>query len=363
MTEPAGLPQPASSDRPAHPVTPSANLSGAPGVEVLDAELVEGAARGRYDPRWEARVGPRPRRRRLPIVLFFLTCLSVFWAGIWRWSPVGPIMFFLGGGSELSPLGVDSDLQVRRLILHNGVDAAIYMAVLLAILMTHEMGHFLMSLRYRVAASWPFFLPLPISPVGTLGAVIGMDGRSADRKQIFDIGLAGPLAGLVIAIPALWIGVQKLDLTIPAAGPYALDLPLALRWAVAAKAPPGVEFHGTLPHSQLNPYFMAGWVGFLVTGLNMLPISQLDGGHVIYGLFGRRSRWIARAFLLSAILYIVLAGQYSWSVMLILILIMGTDHPPTRDDTVQLGWPRMLLGFASLAIPLLCFPPRVFVDN
>ncbi len=298
----------------------------------------------------------------MPLILFGLTCLSVFWAGIWRWSPVGPIMFFLGGSSDLSGMGFDNDLQVRRLVLHNGADALVYMFVLLLILLTHEMGHFLMSVRYRVAASWPFFLPLPISPIGTLGAVIGMDGRSADRKQIFDIGLAGPLAGLVIAVPAIWIGIQKLDLTVAAAGPYALDLPLALRWAVASRVPAGVEFHGTLPHSQLNPYFMAGWVGMLVTGLNMLPISQLDGGHVIYGLFGRRSRWIARAFLLTAILYIVLAGQYSWSIMLLLILFMGPDHPPTRDDTVKLGWPRTILGWMSLAIPVLCFPPRVFVD-
>ncbi len=360
MTEPAGVPQPVSTiARADHDSRPLSRES-----EILDAELVDhslGDIPGRGVLPSSVAV-PRPRRRRLPLILFCLTCLSVFWAGIWRWSPTGTLEFIFFGLFGDNVGGEDWGLRVRRLILHNGADAAIYMVTLLAILLTHEMGHFLMSLRYRVAASWPFFLPLPISPIGTLGAVIGMDGRSADRRQIFDIGLAGPLAGLAVAIPILWIGVSQLDLTVPAGGPYSLDLPLVLKWVVGARQPPGVEFKGTLAHSQLNSYFMAGWVGLLVTGLNMLPVSQLDGGHVIYGLFGRRSRWIARTFLFSAVAFILWTRLYSWSVMLILILLIGPDHPPTRDDSVRLGWFRTLLGWLSLLIPILCFPPRVFTD-
>jgi membrane-associated protease RseP (regulator of RpoE activity) len=189
-----------------------------------------------------------------------------------------------------------------------------------------------------------------------------MDGRSADRRQIFDIGLAGPLAGLVVALPVLWIGIEQLDLTLAPSGPYSLDLPLGLKWAIQWRLPAGGEFRGAIAHNQLNPFFMAGWVGLLITGLNMMPVSQLDGGHVIYGLFGRSSRWIARLFLLSAIAFMVLTDLYSWSVMLLLILIMGTDHPPTRDDSVRLGWFRTGLGWLSLAIPILCFPPRVFFE-
>lgn len=333
-------------------------------AEVVDAETADGKVRGDdgRDLRLPGESAARPRRRRLPLILFALTCLSLIWAGIWRWSPSGTLEFFLFGVLGLEDIGEDWGLRLRRLVLRNGPAAVQYMFALLAILLTHEMGHFIMSLRYRVAASWPYFLPLPISPIGTLGAVIGMDGRSADRKQIFDIGLAGPLAGLVVAIPVLWIGVQQLDLTVPASGPYSLDLPLALRWVVASRVPEGVEFDGKIAHSQLNAFFMAGWVGLLVTGLNMLPVSQLDGGHVIYGLFGRQSRWIARAFLASALVFILWAKLYSWSVMLILILLMGPDHPPTRDDTVKLGPLRTLIGWLSLAIPILCFPPRPFSD-
>lgn len=326
---------------------------------VIDAELV--SEPGRFDAARSAGefASPRPRRRRVPLVLFGLTCLSVYWAGVWRWNPTDALELAFNallGGTE------DFGLEIRRLLVRNGSDAAWYMIAMLGILMTHEMGHFLMSVRYRVPASWPFFLPFPISPIGTFGAVIGMDGRSADRRQIFDIGLAGPLAGLVVALPVLWIGIEQLDLTLAPSGPYSLDLPLGLKWAIQWRLPEGVEFRGAIAHNQLNPFFMAGWVGLLITGLNMMPVSQLDGGHVIYGLFGRSSRWIARLFLLSAIAFMVLTDLYSWSVMLLLILIMGTDHPPTRDDSVRLGWFRTGLGWLSLAIPILCFPPRVFFE-
>lgn len=303
----------------------------------------------------------RPRRRRLPLVLFLLTCCSVFWAGVWRWAPHEALETWLVSLANPLDVGSGFGLHVRRAILHHGWDALIYVAALLGILATHEMGHFLMSVRYRIRASFPYFLPLPISPVGTLGAVIGMDGRSADRREIFDIGLAGPLAGLAVAVPIMWIGIARLDCSGPAGGPYSLDLPLALKAVLAYKQPPGYDAAEGLSHSHLNPFFMAGWVGLLITGLNMLPVSQLDGGHVIYGLFGRKSRWIARGFLLLAVGFIAYLELWSWIVMLILILIMGADHPPTRDDDVKIGWFRTILGWLSLTIPILCFPPRVFL--
>ena len=102
---------------------------------------------------------------------------------------------------------------------------------------------------------------------------------------------------------------------------------------------------------------MAGWVGMLITGLNMLPISQLDGGHVIYGLFGPKARIVARGFLVAAIGFVVIGDNYNWIVMLILVIILGVDHPPTRDDTVKLGLFRQAFGFVSLAIPVFCFTP------
>ena len=104
---------------------------------------------------------------------------------------------------------------------------------------------------------------------------------------------------------------------------------------------------------------MAGWVGLLVTGLNMMPVSQLDGGHVTYALFGRYSRWLARGFMIFVFAYIVFASNYTWLLMAMLVLMIGIDHPPTSDDKVSLGWFRTALGLASLLIPVFCFIPKI----
>ena len=199
----------------------------------------------------------------------------------------------------------DSALDFRRVVLRNWDQGLIYMTCVVGILLMHEMGHFLATVLYRIPASLPMFIPFPITPIGTMGAVIGMDGRLANRKEIFDIGIAGPIAGLVAAIPILWVGIMQLDLAGPVYGMERYDCPLLVEWMIGVLRPDqGIV--SEIRTSQLNAYFMAGWVGLLITGLNMLPVSQLDGGHVIYTLFGRRAHWIARGFVFAAILYIVM---------------------------------------------------------
>ncbi len=232
-----------------------------------------------------------------------------------------------------------------------------YMLAVMAILLTHEMGHFLQAVRYRVPATFPWFLPLPIMLTGTMGAVIGMDGSRANRKQLFDIGLTGPLAGLVVAIPMIWFGIKHAQPD-PDAIELRLGTPLDVqidRRLGSARTGDGRLFR--------NPLFMAGWVGMLITGLNMLPVSQLDGGHVIYGLFGRHAKWVARAFVLAAIAFIIIEEQYNWVVMLVLVLLLGVDHPPTADDNARLGPVRWLIGLASLLIPVFCFTPVILPGN
>jgi membrane-associated protease RseP (regulator of RpoE activity) len=221
------------------------------------------------------------------------------------------------------------------------------------------MGHFLQTVRYHIPASYPLCIPVPFSLIGTMGAVISMDGMRANRKQIFDIGIAGPLAGLAVAVPVLYLGVKQLNLEIaPATGDIQLYNPLIVRWMIEWLHPEWADRAQWVSVSQLNAYFMAGWVGMLITGLNMLPISQLDGGHTIYALFGRDAHKLARAFLIVAIMYVVINLDQAaiWTPMLILVILMGIHHPPTSDDTVELDNMRWTIGVMSLMIPVLCFP-------
>ena len=339
--QPSGLAGPATS-KPGPSALPQLPESGADVAEVgaLDRRLVR----------------PPVRRRRvaLPITLFVLTCLSTFWVGTVV-EPNHYIFASLAGEGQQQFL-----IPFREVILRHYPDGLRYMLAVLGILFAHEMGHFLATLRYRVPASLPFFLPLPITPIGTLGAVIGIDGSEADRKQIFDIGLAGPLAGLVIAIPVMWFGVVHLDLQeANGLGGLRLQAPLGVRLMLEATGmePETIQQGFWLGHLQGNPYFIAGWVGFLITGLNMLPVSQLDGGHVLYCLFSRWAHWLARLFMLVVVIYILVAKAYVWIPMVLLVfLLMGTDHPPTRDDRVPIGYGRAILGFISLAIPIFCLP-------
>ena len=285
----------------------------------------------------------RPPRRlvKLPIFLFLVTCISTFLAGSLLWQPA----MYLFNRSDY-----------RLTVIENWDQGLIYMGCVLAILMTHEMGHFIATLCYRVPASLPFFIPFPLTPIGTMGAVIAMDGQRANRRQIFDIGIAGPLAGLVVAIPILYFGIQKLQLEGAASGSEYYHCPLIVKWMMAAMRPEYSEVV-KIRTSQLNPYFMAGWVGLLITGLNMMPVSQLDGGHVTFGLFGKRAHIVARAFIFIAIFFVIFFDAIIWGPMLLLvILLMGPDHPPTADDDVELGFVRQMIGYASLWIPILCFP-------
>ncbi len=291
---------------------------------------------------------PRPRRVAIPIVLFALTCLSTFWMGVNHWTFFRPEAL----------VGQDFGLSWRWNILAHLNQGLTYMLALLAILLAHELGHFFLTLIHRIPASLPYFIPLPaFSPIGTMGAVIGMAASKANRRQIFDVGIAGPIAGLVVAIPVLIVGIQQLDLSVPPRGGLAYDCPLLVRILIHWLRP---EYTGVnaIWVNQLNATFMAAWVGLLVTGLNMIPLSQLDGGHVIYALLTKRAHLVARLFLLAIMAYIVWQEAYLWIVMTVLVTLMGVDHPPTSNDNVPLGLTRQVLGWLSLAIPLLCFPPR-----
>jgi membrane-associated protease RseP (regulator of RpoE activity) len=256
-----------------------------------------------------------------------------------------------------APTGAELAMDIRQTILRYAGQGFTYMVCVIAILFAHEMGHYVATRIYKIPSTPPFFIPFPIAPIGTMGAVIAMKGQQADRREIFDIGIAGPLAGLVFAIPILWVGVGQMEPVAPSFGTYKYDLPLLVRWMYSVRHP-AAPMLTEVTANQVNAMFMAGWVGLLITGLNMMPVSQLDGGHVTYTLFGRYSRWIARAFVGVALTYMILNRVYIWMLMLALVFLIGLYHPPTSDDSVPLGKWRIGLGLASLLIPILCFPPR-----
>lgn len=298
----------------------------------------------------------------MPLILFLATCLSTFWTGSVAWRPfanldalsrgVGVFVENLPQGSPMAALW--EALAVARMDWRQGL---IYMGLVLGILLTHEMGHFIMTIRHRIPASLPYFIPLPVVPFGTLGAVIGMEGSRANRRELFDMGAAGPLAGLIVAIPVMVYGILRLPATPAPGDSLCFHNPLLLQWLIAWLRPeyptPGVLFL-----NQFNAFLMAGWMGMLVTGLNMLPISQLDGGHVAYAVLGRRrAHWFARTLLIGAIVYIIAAETYFWVIMLVLVILLGADHPPTADDECRLGFVRRVIGWIAMLIPIFCFPP------
>jgi Zn-dependent protease len=325
------------------PVTPSAPSSQLDGVEYIASAAVPAYRELRAsDVQTPAAA---ERRLFLPLVLFIATCASTFWVGAADWEPLE---------------GLGNPALMRATVEQNWQQGLTYMGAVLAILLTHEMGHFFQTLRHRIPASYPLCIPVPFNPIGTMGAVISMDGSRADRREIFDIGLAGPLAGLAVAVPILWYGVAGLDLSQPSTDALEVQLnsPLVVTWMIEYLHPEWAPRAEWIPLSKVNALFMAGWVGMLITGLNMMPLSQLDGGHTLYGLFGQRSHAYARAFVVIAIMYVVMYIDQAaiWAPMLVLVIVMGIFHPPTSNDRIELDNVRWAIGVASLSIPIICFP-------
>lgn len=236
-------------------------------------------------------------------------------------------------------------------------DGAIYSSCVMAILLAHEMGHFLQAKRYGVPASPPFFIPFPISPFGTMGAVIVQGAGKADRKMMFDIAVSGPLAGLVLAIPITYWGIvysQIIDIPQQPLMPGSqYGDPLMIKWMAAAI----LGEYGPNQDIQLNPMLFAGWVGIFVTALNLIPVGQLDGGHILYTLIGKRAHVVAITLMFAAIGYMVWNQNFTYMLILFLLIFFGPRHPPTANDDVPLGWPRIIIGWLTLAFIILGFTP------
>jgi membrane-associated protease RseP (regulator of RpoE activity) len=301
------------------------------------------------EPVWQASVWTLPPHRPPSawqrwgrnLLLFVLTVLSVF---------------FVGGLREIEVPGAG---HFWALDTREGIRLVLG---LLGILTAHEMGHYLTARLYGVDATLPFFIPFPlpgVSLVGTLGAFIRIRSPIPNRKALFDIGVAGPLAGFAVCLPVLVLGLREararlVSASMAGAG-IQLGEPLLFRWMTRLVL-------GTIPDSMtlvLGPLGLAAWFGLLVTALNLMPIGQLDGGHVTYALLGERARRISTigSWLAVALVYF---GP-SWIVWALLLRVLGRRHPSTLDDEAPVGRGRFWVGLLSLAVFVVCFVPDPIV--
>ena len=234
----------------------------------------------------------------------------------------------------------------------------LYSFALLMILGSHELGHYIACRWYDVDATLPFFIPSPLPPVGTFGAFIKIKSPIPSRRALFDIGIAGPLAGFVFALPVAFAAhyfAQGAAPTIGDGDVITFNDPLLFTFFIKL-------FH--LPtHLDVSPIWFSAWFGLLMTALNLMPVGQLDGGHVVYALFGARGhRAIAMTVYVAVIglaLYAYQTGGWlGWFVYVgLLTLMMRVGHPPLIDETEPLGLARWLFALIGLLVFILCFIP------
>lgn len=275
--------------------------------------------------------------RRLPrtsinLVLFLLTVASVLWTGAANET-----------GNLLPSPG---DLLL-------GLPFAL---TLLSILIAHEMGHFVVGRLRGAPVSWPYFIPLPVlSLIGTMGAVIVQREPLEDRRTLLEVGIAGPIAGLVVALPLLFLGLHGSAVSAGEPGPYIQEgnslLYATAKWLVYGRWLPGNGLD-----VQLNSVAWAAWVGLLITMFNLLPIGQLDGGHIAYALLGPRAQYLAYAVLGLCIIMGV-AFSYTWLFWAFLGTLIGLRHPPPLNDVPRLGRAHTILAIAGLLFFFLLLMP------
>jgi len=293
----------------------------------------------------------KPGKPWLNIVLFLATLFNVL---------------YVGALNELDPGMVENLDGLELLILplthlHLGLPFA---GTLMGILLAHELSHYFVARRYGSPVSLPYFIPLPLSLMGTMGAVIVQRAPMRNRKALFDIGVAGPLGGLAVAIPLLILGLALSKVEPP---PPGIDVVLQEGNSLFYLALKYLMFGKILPSNGedvwLHPVAFAAWAGLLVTMINLIPVGQLDGGHVSYALLGRRTRSLG---------YIVIAAMVAWGGWLLmsgneaggfwltwgfLNLTINARHPPPLNDATKLNGRRIVFGLLMLAIFILTFMP------
>jgi membrane-associated protease RseP (regulator of RpoE activity) len=280
-----------------------------------------------------------PSRPALNLVLFLLTLVSTLAAG-------GMV------AGSLPFVTFDPLKEPGRLL-----DGLPFALTLVAILGTHEFGHYFTARAYGASVSLPYFIPAPppIFLFGTLGAIISMRSPARDRNSLFDIAVAGPLAGLVVALPAVWVGLTLSRVgQVPAGASMAFGDSLLMRglvWLVFGQIPEGMDVF-------IHPIGLAGWVGLFVTALNLFPVGQLDGGRIAYALFGARHRTVSIGTFFALLALGAAFNSLNWIVFAaMLLLLIGFHHAPPLDDLTPVSPGRFAVGVFCLVLLILLIPP------
>ena len=227
---------------------------------------------------------------------------------------------------------------------------------LMLILLCHELGHYVLAAVHRVPATLPYFIPGPPFLVGTFGAFIKMHGMPRSRRALFDVGAAGPWAGFVVAVPAVILGLGWSEVR-PMGGEMEAGLSLGNSILFSSLSSIVLGVHPDDVTILLHPVALAGWFGIFVTFLNLLPIGQLDGGHVVYALFGRGHRKIARLFFVI-VLGLGFLGWQGWFLWAFLLgFVLRVDHPDTQDSDTPLDPVRKAAAWATIGIFVVTFMP------
>jgi membrane-associated protease RseP (regulator of RpoE activity) len=286
----------------------------------------------------------QPTRVWINVALFIATLLATLLTGA-----VNEVGQMLPNADMILPL-----MLRQPVLLLSGLPFSL---TLMSILLCHEMGHYIVGRRYNAPVSLPYFIPMPIFGLfGTMGAVIVQRAPFEERRSLFDIGVAGPLAGLVVALPLLVYGLATS--TVGPIPPGSLMegnsiLYLAIKYLIFGRILPG----GGLDVS-LNPIAWAAWGGLLITSLNLLPVGQLDGGHILYALLGRRA-WPV-AFGVVGLLVVMGFFWQGWFLWAFLIFVFGVRHPAPLNDLSPMGLRRTLVGIGVLVLFVLTFTPIPF---
>lgn len=280
-----------------------------------------------------------------------------------RWLHAGLLLATLatttlvGAGHYAGYLSEFSQREIPSSLLTLILGGGWYSLTILAILGAHEMGHYLACRYYQVDASLPYFIPAPFLLTGTFGAFIRIREPIPEKRMLFDIGVAGPIAGFVVAVPALLLGIS-LSPIVPLPEDFvgwSLGEPLLFQWSAWL-------FWGSVPDGasiNLHPMAFAAWFGLLATALNLFPVGQLDGGHISYAVLGRGSTLLTLATVgLTVVLAFWSLSWVVWTVLMVtMLLVFGPRHPKTMDEHVPLDSARLWVAAFALFMFVVCFTP------